>query len=71
MRTFRIELKVDFDGEEKEKIMRDAVINAARQLITTSALIADKRKPQIMVQTRDFYSGDEEILITEDIENGA
>ena len=60
LKTWTIELRVDFDTatqEQKNKIMLKAVCAMAKQLITTATLIADKRKPDISIQTDDMFAG--------------
>ncbi|WP_454627705.1 hypothetical protein [Bradyrhizobium cenepequi] len=66
LRTWTIELRVDFDGKEKEEIMLKAMRSAAKGLITTATLIADTRKPDIALSSSDMFVGAEEISMFED-----
>ena len=65
LKNWLIDLRVDFDGKEKEEIMLKAVRQAAKQLLTTAELIADKRKPDIAVHADDMFAGREEISMFE------
>lgn len=71
MRTITIELRVDYDEKEKDRIMIQAAREACRTLIATAALISEKRKPQIKLETGDLFSANEqvEILSDEDIDD--
>jgi hypothetical protein len=68
MRTIKIELRYDFDNEEKDEIMRDAARMAAKHLFTTAALVSDRRPPEIMLQGDNFFEGKYEISLAEDLE---
>lgn len=64
--VWKIELRVDFDGDAKTAIMEKAVRSAAKGLITTANLIADGRKPDIAIETSDMFVGAKEISMFED-----
>lgn len=64
--TWTIELRVDFDGKEKNEIMLLACRSAAKGLITTANLICDGRKPDIALTTSDMFIGAQEISMFED-----
>lgn len=66
LKTWSIEVKVDFDTPEREGIMLKAVRAAAKQLLTTALLIADKRKPDIAVQSDDMFMGREQVELLEE-----
>jgi hypothetical protein len=63
MRTFTIELRVDYDTPEKNDIMRNAAREAARILFTQANLIAEKRRPHIALHSSDFFEGEQEITL--------
>jgi len=66
MKTHTIQLRVDFDSEEKHEIIKAAVKRAAQQLIATASLIQDKRQPQCIVESEDYFTGTEEIKLSDD-----
>jgi hypothetical protein len=68
MRTYMIELRVDFEDKEKEEIMLTACKAAAKHVFTTAVLIADKRKPQIALQSGDHFAPAEDIMLADDLE---
>lgn len=67
LKTFTIELRVDFDDKEKEQLILQSARMAAKHLFTTASLVADKRKPQIALSTSDMFEGAEQISLAEDI----
>lgn len=69
LRTYTIELRVDFDSKDKEEIMLASARQSAKQLFTTASLIADNRKPDIALTCGDLFLGAQEIdLTTDDVE---
>lgn len=68
MKTFTIELRVDFEDQapEKDKIMEDAVKEAAKHLYTQSLLISGMRRPAMKAHRSDFMTGCEEIKLSEE-----
>lgn len=71
MRTFTIELRVDFQDSEKYDAMLDLARQAARELMATALLLRDKRDPTIAFSTGDMFSKDEnmEIITPADVEH--
>ncbi len=67
LRTYKIELRVDFDVEGKGEMMLETVKMAARHLISTAMLVGEKRKPQIMIESGDMFSPTEEIMLEDDV----
>lgn len=65
LKCWTIDVRVDFDTKEREEIMLKAVRQAAKHLLTTAQLIADKRKPDIAVHSDDMFIGREEIQLLE------
>ena len=68
MRTFKIELRVDDADKEKVKLIEQAAKVAAKHLLTTALLLADKRKPQIVLHSDDLFATEEEISLADDLE---
>ena len=70
MKTFTIELRVDFEEKsaEKDEIMLNAAKVAAKHLYTAALLISGKRKPDIALHNSDMFAGSEEINLAEDLE---
>lgn len=65
LKNWLIDLRVDFDGDHKAEIMLKAVRQAAKELLTTAELIADKRKPDIAIHSEDMFEGREQIALFE------
>lgn len=70
MRTYSIELRVDFDDDvdNKKEVMNKAVRMAAKHLLGSALIISDKRKPEIVAQYDDFWVGTEKIELEDDID---
>lgn len=66
LRTYTIELRVDFDSKDKEEIMLASARQSAKQLFTTASLIADNRKPDIALTCGDLFEGSKEISLIDD-----
>lgn len=69
MRTFKIELRVDFEDDSRYEIMLASVRDAARQLVTTAEMLRDRREPKITVDEGDVFRRDKDISILEDVDN--
>jgi hypothetical protein len=65
-RTFRIELRVEFDDETKYDLIRGALRSTARKLLTQAVMIADVRRPQVYIESDSFAEGNEKISLSED-----
>lgn len=63
MRTYTIELRVDFVDSDRYDSMLELARMAARELMTTALLLRDKRDPQIAFSTGDMFSKDENMEI--------
>lgn len=63
MRTITIELRVDFQEEEKYDIILEAVREGARTMLGTAVLLKDKRDPQISVQHGDMFERNKELEV--------
>lgn len=68
MRTYTLELKCDFDSDEKYEIVKAQMMDQARQILAITAILADKRKPSIALHSSDFFHGNEDLDITSDVE---
>ena len=69
MRTYTIELRVDFQSEDRYDLILEATREAAKALLATSTLLQEKRKPQIMMQAGDMFVGTQEIELFGEGEN--
>ncbi len=69
MRTYTIELRADFQDEEKYDILMAAAREMARGMLATAMMLKDKREPQISLQSGDMFerNKDLEIITPEDI----
>jgi len=69
MRTYTIELRVDFDDDvdTKKETMDKAVRMAAKHLLANALIISDKRKPDIAAEYDDLWIGSEEISLEDAI----
>ncbi len=66
MRQFTIELRVDYEDQDKNGAMKEAMQRAARHLLATAALLKDNQQPEIVIYGEDFFVGREEIPLMED-----
>lgn len=66
--THTIELKFDTDNPEIQKIIRTLMRKAARQVLTSAALLADGREPQVAYSNRDFFEGGTKQDLSDDVE---
>jgi hypothetical protein len=57
MESITIELRYDNSDATHKEILREAAQNAAQMLMTQAALIAGRRKPQIMITVSDAIAG--------------
>jgi hypothetical protein len=69
MRTYVIELRVDFQTDDKYDITTEAAREMARQLLATAMMLKDKRDPQISFSSGDMFEAnkDLEIITPEDL----
>jgi hypothetical protein len=70
MRTYTIELRCDFQDEEKYELVLEIVREKAREMLTTAIMLKDKRDPQISFSSGDMFETDKDltILTPEDLE---
>lgn len=64
IRTYTIELRVDFEDEEKYDAMTEVAREAARSMVTMAMLLKDKREPQIMLSAGDMFMRDNDLKLT-------
>ena len=57
LKNWIIDLRVDFETKEQEDLMLHDVRCKAKELLVTARLLADKRKPDMMIQHDDVYEG--------------
>jgi hypothetical protein len=70
-RQFTIELRVDYDDNDKNEAMRMAVKQAAQHVFAKASMLKDSQKPTIAAFSDDWYSGREEIeVIPNTIQSG-
>lgn len=65
-RQFTIELRVDYEDNEKNDAMRKACAAAGRHVFATASLLADGIQPQISIYSDDYFAGHDEIKLMED-----
>ena len=61
LKNWIIDLRVDFETKEQEDLMLNEVRVAAKTLLTTARLLADKRKPDIAIHNDDMYEGRDQV----------
>ena len=61
LKNWIIDLRVDFDSKEQEDLMLQNVRTAAKELLTTARLLADKRKPDIAIHHDDMFEGRDQV----------
>lgn len=66
-----IELRVDFDDQDKYAVLVAAAKKSAKHIYATACLLNDKVKPQIACYSEDFFSPVQEIdALKDDIAEG-
>jgi hypothetical protein len=66
-RMFTIELRVDYADPGKNDAMRNALRHCARHAYAQAQLLADGVKPEVAIFSEDFFAGNEEISLLEDV----
>lgn len=69
MKTYSIEIRVDFDDDEKYQIIENSARDLARQLYAMATLIKDRRNPQIAFQSGDMFVKNSELDIMQEQED--
>lgn len=68
-KTYRIELKMDFEDDANHAILLDIAKQYARDLLGSAMLLQDGRKPAVALMTDDSFFGIEEIDLLKQSEN--
>lgn len=68
-KTYRIELKIDFDDDTRHDALMSVAKQYARDLLGSAMLLQDGRKPACVLMTDDTFTGMEEIDILDPSEN--
>jgi hypothetical protein len=71
IQTFKLELQVDFRDDEKLKIIQELIVDTAKQLVATAALINDGAKPQVALERKQFFGQGVKVPIVFDGETPA
>ncbi len=65
LKTFTIEIRVDFDDPKKNDTMKVQARKAAYLLLTNALLLQDsKRVPKVSLQSGDMFESDTEIMLS-------
>ena len=65
-KTYRIELKIDFDDDSRHDIIRGIVQQYARDVMSSAMLLADGRRPVVALGMDDAFVGPEEIALMDE-----
>ena len=68
-KTYRIELKIDFNDDARHDALMSVARQYARDLLGSAMLLQDGRKPACVLMTDDTFTGMEEIDILDPSEN--
>lgn len=65
MRTYKIELRVDFTEEDDPRweVITEACKEKARELYATAVMLKEKREPRIVFESGDMFLRDNELDI--------
>ena len=63
MRTYKIELRADFQDDQKYELLLDLARASARELLGAALMLKDKRDPQMRLEMGDMFSRDENVEI--------
>jgi hypothetical protein len=62
-KTYRIELKIDFNDDTRHEALLQVAKQYARDFLASAMLLQDGRKPMAVLHTDDTFTGVEEIGI--------
>ena len=68
-KTYRIELKIDFNDDTRHDALMSVAKQYARDLLGSAMLLQDGRKPACVLMTDDTFTGMEEIDIMDPSDN--
>ena len=60
-KTYRIELKIDFQDDDRHQYVSEIVRRYARDILSSTMLLQDGRKPLVAVQIEDSFIGSQEV----------
>jgi len=63
LKKYIIEIAVDYTEEGKHEIIKAAARDAAR--LTTAMMMQEKRSPKVILQSSDFFMGNDDLSIDE------
>jgi len=56
-KTYSIEVKFHFEGEQDLKPLEEVCRRAARSILVQASLLSQGRKPQVVIMSEDVYEG--------------
>lgn len=62
-KTYRIELKIDFNDDARHDALIQIATQYARDLLASAGLLSDGRKPVVALITDDTFTGVEELEV--------
>lgn len=65
-KTYRIELKIDFNDDSRHEVLTDIAKQYARDLLASAMLLQDGRKPVVALITDDSFTGTDEIELLDE-----
>lgn len=65
-KTYRIELKIDFNDDARHEVLTDIAKQYARDLLGSAMLLQDGRKPIVALITDDSFTGTDEIELLDE-----
>lgn len=68
-KTYRIELKIDFNDDTRHEHLVAVCKQYARDLLASAMLLQDGRPPAVALITDDTFAGNEVISVMEESEN--
>ena len=68
-KTYRIELKIDFNDDTRHEALLQVAKQYARDFLASAMLLQDGRKPMAVLHTDDTFTGVEEIDVLEESDN--
>lgn len=70
MRTYSLDLRIDFNDKARHDDIKKAMRRAAKQLFTQASLLSDGRTPEVALRSEDFFEGTSDIeVVTESDED--
>jgi hypothetical protein len=68
-KTYRIELKIDFADDTRHELVEQLVRQYGRDLLSSTMLLQDGRKPLVALVVDDSFVGTEEIELMDESDN--